>query len=76
MFLHSQEVSLLRARELDVQSLNSVLKNDNGYEYGGCLTKISRKQNHTVRPATQAKYHPLLDLKPSGPSTAMIIKQL
>ena len=55
ILLHSQEVSLLRARELDVQFLNSVLKNDNVCEYGGYLTKISREQNHTVRPATQAK---------------------
>ena len=71
--LHSQEVSLHRARELDVQLLNSVLKNDNVCEYGGYLTKISRKQNHTVRPATQAKYHPLLDLKPSDPSSVKTV---
>ena len=37
--------------------------------YGGNLTKVARDQCHTVRPATDTRYRPLLDIKPSDPST-------
>ena len=43
------------------------------------LTKVARDQHHTVRPATDTRYRPLLDLKPSDPSTvktAMVEAQL
>ena len=41
----------------------------NACEYGGNITKVAREQNHTVRPATETRYRPLIDLKPSDPST-------
>ena len=43
------------------------------FGYGGYLTKISREQNHTARPATQTKYRSLLNLKLSDPSTVKTV---
>ena len=77
--LRHQDISLSRARELDVQFLKSIASNDNACEYGGYLTKVARDQYHTVRPATDTRYRPLLDIKPSDPSTvktAMVEAQL
>lgn len=62
-------ISLKRAQELDLQFLKSVTSNDNVAEYGGHITKVAREQNHTVRPATTTRYRPLIDLRPSDPST-------
>jgi hypothetical protein len=77
--LRHQAVSLSRARDLDVQFLKSITSNNNACEYGGYLTKVARDQNHTVRPATDTRYRPLLNMKPSDPSTvktAMVEAQL
>ena len=64
-----QEVSLNRCHEFDIQFLKSVILSENVSEYGGHITKVAREQNHTVHPATVTRYRPLLDLKPSDPST-------
>ena len=65
----NQNISLRRAQELDFQFLKSVTSKDNIAEYGGNITKVAREKNHTVRPATVTRYRPLIDLKPSDPST-------
>ncbi len=62
-------VSVSRARELDVGFLKTVVASDNACEYGGFLTKTARDQHHTIKPATAVQYRPLLDMKPSDPST-------
>lgn len=67
--LAHQEVSLSRARELDLDFFKGVSSSDNACEYGGYLTRTARNQSHTVQPATEVRYRPLIDLKPSDPST-------
>lgn len=64
-----QSTSLARARELDLHFLKSVTTSENVAEYGGYITKVAREQDHVVRPATVTRYRPLIDLKPSDPST-------
>ena len=48
---------------------------DGGQDGGqnGCqkATKYARQQGHTVMPETKAMYSPLIDMKPSDPTTMM-----
>ena len=53
--------------------LSSILSNNNACEYGGYLTKVARDQCHTVRPANDTRYRPLLDLKPTDSSIVKIV---
>ncbi len=62
-------MSVARANELDVQFLKTVLSESNSCEYGGHITRIAREHEHTCRPATETRYRPLIDMKPSHPST-------
>ena len=65
-FLRHQVVSLSRANELDVQFMKTISNNINACEYGVYLTLVTRGQYHTVRPANDTIYRPLLDIKPLG----------
>ena len=64
-----QGVSVARAHQLDLNFLKSIVTSDKVPEYGGYITSVSREQNHTVKPATNTRYRPLIDLTPSDPST-------
>ena len=64
-----QGVSVARAHGLDLNFLKSIVTSDKVPEYGGYITSVSREQNHTVKPATNTRYRPLINLTPSDPST-------
>ena len=64
-----QTISLNRAHELDLQFLKSVTLSENVSKCGCHISKVTHEQHHTIRPATLTKYRPLIDMKPSDPST-------
>ncbi len=71
--MQRQHISLSRAQDLDLQFFQSIVNSVNPTEYGGHITKVSREQNHTVKPATDTRYRPLIDLAPSDPSTVKTV---
>lgn len=62
------QVSVSRTGALDVQFLKSITSGKE-CEYNGHIAKVAREQHHTIRPATQSRYQPLINMKPADPST-------
>ena len=67
--VQGQGVSVARAHELDLEILKSIVTSDKVPEYGDHTTSVSREQNHTMKPATDTRYRPLIDIAPCDPST-------
>ena len=64
--LAQQSILVRRATLLDFEFLDSVTN-----EYAGFNTRMSREENHSLKPGTPVAYSPLIDMVPSDPSTIM-----
>lgn len=67
--LVAQRISAARAKQTDFMFFKSVVTDAETPEYHGYNTRISREQGHSVGPATNAIYLPLLDMTPAEPDT-------
>ena len=56
---------------LDFEFLDSVTNESKVPEYAGFNTRMSREENHSLKPGTSVAYSPLIDIVPSDPSTIM-----
>ena len=69
--LTSQQISLARARAVDYDFLQKVIREKDVPENNGFNTRASREQGQSIHPATKAIYTPLIDMVPSEPDTIM-----
>ena len=69
--LASQQISLARARAVDYDFLQKVIREKDVPENNGFNTRASREQGQSIHPATKAIYTPLIDMVPSQPDTIM-----
>ena len=67
--LAQQRILVQRANQLDFKFLECVINDPKVPE---CFnTKMSREENHSLKPGTSVAYTPLIDMVPSDPTTIM-----
>ena len=69
--LAQQSILVQRANQLDFKFLESVINDPKVPEYAGFNTRMSREENHSLKPGTSVAYSPLIDMVPSDPTTIM-----
>ena len=69
--LAQQSILVRRATHLDFKFLDSVINDSKVPEYAGFNTRMSREENHSLKPGASVAYGPLIDMVPSDPSTIM-----
>ena len=69
--LASQQISLARARAVDYDFQQNVIREKDVPEYNGFNTRASQEQGQSIHPATKAIYTLLIDMVPSEPDTIM-----
>ena len=69
--LASQQISLARARAVDYDFLQKVIREKDVPKYNGFNTRASREQGQSIHSATKVIDTPLIDMVPSEPDTIM-----
>ena len=69
--LAQQSILVRRATHFDFEFLDSVTNDYKVPEYAGFNTRMSREENHSLKPGTPVAYSPLIDMVPSDHSTIM-----
>ena len=67
--LAQQSILVRRATHLDFEFLDSVTNDSKVPAYAGFNTRMSREENHSLKPGTSVANSPLIDMVPSDPST-------
>ena len=69
--LAQQSILVRRATHLDFEFMDSVTNDCKVPEYAGFNIRMSREENHSLKPGTAVVYSPLIDMVPSDPSAIM-----
>ena len=69
--LAQQRILVRRATHLDFEFIDSMTNESKVPEYAGFNTRMSREENHSLKPGTSVAYSPLIDMVLSDPSTIM-----
>ena len=69
--LAHQVVIVNASKHKDLTFLKQVTANDNSLEYAGFNTRHVRESGASLKPKNKTMYTPLIDMKPSDPSTVM-----
>jgi len=70
-FIQAANVSVTRARDLDFMFLNDILFKDKTPDYNGYNTRFCREAGMSTAPKSAVVYLPLIDMKPSDPTTVL-----